>query len=94
MKAAILAGILVLVGCAHVPVQDMGHGRHSLTATADTGGFAGSREEAIELANDYCARAGQQALIDGFYDKSGIGPLGEHTSSILFRCTVPKALHF
>lgn len=95
MKATMLALALLLLGaCAHVEVQDMGNGRHSLTATADSGGVPGSREEAVEEANDFCARSGQQAVIDGFYDKSGVSPRGEHTSSVLFRCAAPQALHF
>jgi len=72
----------------------MGNGQHSLTATAPSGGFDGSREEAIEQANDFCRRSGQQAIIAGFYDKSALGPLGEHTSSIIFRCGPPHTLRF
>jgi hypothetical protein len=34
------------------------------------------------------------AATDGFYDKSGIGPHGEHTTSILFRCAAPQPLRF
>jgi hypothetical protein len=91
---SILAAILLLAGCTHVQVQDMGNGQHSLTATAPSGGFDGSHEEAIEEANDFCHRAGQQPLIDGFFDKSALGPVGEHTSSIIFRCVAPHTLHF
>ena len=94
MKAVLAAVVAVLAGCTHVPVQDMNNGQHSLSATASSGGFDGSREEAIEAANDFCHRSGQQAVIDGFYDKSALGPLGEHTSSIIFRCGPPRTLHF
>jgi hypothetical protein len=94
MKAALTALLALLVGCTHVQVQDVGNGQHSLSATAPSGGFDGSREEAIEEANDFCHRSGQQAVIDGFYDKSALGPLGEHTSSIIFRCGAPHTLHF
>jgi len=75
-------------------VQELGNGQHSLTATAPSGGFDGSREEAIEQADDFCRQSGQQTIIDGFYDKSALGPLGEHTSSIIFRCGPPHTLHF
>jgi hypothetical protein len=94
MKAVLAAIVALLAGCTHAPVQHMSNGQHSLSATAPSGGFDGSREEAIEAANDFCQRSGQQAVIDGFYDKSALGPLGEHTSSIIFRCAPPHTLHF
>ena len=94
MKAVLVTVVALLAGCTHAPVQDMSNGQHSLSATAPSGGFDGSREEAIEAANDFCQRSGQQAVIDGFYDKSALGPLGEHTSSIIFRCAPPHTLHF
>lgn len=94
MKAVLATVVALLAGCTHAPVQDMSNGQHSLSATAPSGGFDGSREEAIEAANDFCQRSGQQAVIDGFYDKSALGPLGEHTSSIIFRCAPPHTLHF
>jgi hypothetical protein len=83
-----------MLGCAHSNVQDMGNGRYSLTATASSGGYTGSHEEAIEQANEFCRGRGEAAVTDGFYDKSGVGPQGEHTSSILFRCAVRQALEF
>lgn len=94
MKALTTVMVAVLAGCTHVPVQNMGNGQHSLTATAPSGGFDGSREEAIEEANDFCHKSGQQAVIDGFYDKSALGALGEHTSSLIFRCGPIHTLHF
>lgn len=71
-------------------VLDLGQGRHSLNATSPSGGFYGSHEGAVELANEFCGKSHQPAVIDGFYDKSEIGPKGEHTSSIFFRCAAPK----
>jgi hypothetical protein len=94
MRAALAAIVALLVGCTHVAVQDMGNGQHSLSATAPSGGFDGSREEAIEQANEFCRSSGQQPIIDGFYDKSAVGAGGEHTSSIIFRCGPPHTLHF
>jgi len=90
------AAVLLLASCAHVAVQDIGHGQHSLTASAPSGGYDGSREEAIEEANEYCAKAAQNAVIDGFFDKSALGPNGEHSSSIIFRCATqpPKGHEF
>lgn len=72
----------------------MSNGQHSLTATADSGGVAGSHEEAVEQANDYCGRNGQQAIIGAFYDKAELGLRGEHTSTVIFSCAAPPALHF
>src|SRR5262245_27309759 len=97
MKAAIAAAVLaflVLTGCQHTHVADMGRGQHSLTAVAPSGGYDGSHEAAIEDANDYCHKARQQAVIDGFYDKPELGPHGEHTSSIIFKCAAPRTLKF
>jgi hypothetical protein len=91
----VLAAAVLLGGCAHNGVQDMGHGQHSLTAgSAFGGGYAGSHEEAIQQANSFCGRSGQQAVIGGFYDKSGLGPLGEHYSTIIFNCAAAPTLHF
>ncbi|MGB6602961.1 MAG: hypothetical protein WA747_15690 [Steroidobacteraceae bacterium] len=99
MQAAVLvplasAALAVVIGCAHTNVQDLGQGRYSLTATAPSGGFDGSREAAVEDANEFCKRQGAAAVTDGFYDKSGVGPHGERTTSILFRCAVPQPLRF
>jgi hypothetical protein len=96
MKAAVAVFILLLGGCAHghPSVLDLGNGRHSLNATAPSGGFYGSHEAAVELANDFCGKSGQQPLIDGFYDKAEIGPNGEHTSSIFFRCAASKTTRY
>ncbi len=91
LACAALAGAM---GCAHLNVQNLGHGRYSLTATAPSGGFYGSREAAVERANEFCRRQGTAAVTDGFYDKSRLGPQGEHTTSVLFRCTVPQSLRF
>jgi len=90
----ILCSMLLLAACAHLDVLDMGNGRHSLTAVSPSGGYAGSHEEAVERANEFCGRSRQGAVIEGFEDKPGVGPLGEHTSSIVFSCAAPKELHF
>jgi hypothetical protein len=94
MRAAILFGVLLLSGCAHLDVADMGNGQHALTAVSSSGGYAGSHEEAVERANEYCGKSRQTALIEGFDDKPGVGPLGEHTSSVVFTCAAPRKLHF
>jgi hypothetical protein len=92
--AAALVASLAAAGCEHAHVADMGSGQHSLTAVAPSGGYDGSREEAIQEANDYCGKSRQQPVIDGFYDKPELGPHGEHTSSIIFKCATPKTLKF
>jgi predicted small secreted protein len=94
MRAAFLATIALLAGCANTTVQDMSNGQHSLTATAESGGVAGSHEEAVEQANDYCARSGQQAVIGSFYDQAEVGARGEHTSTIIFSCAAARTLRF
>jgi hypothetical protein len=94
MKTALAVGLLALTGCTHPDVHHMANGQHWLSAVAPSGGFAGSREEGVERANAYCMKSGQQAVIDGFYDKSAMGPLGEHISSVIFTCAAPRPLHF
>ncbi len=92
MKTAILASVLLLAGCAHTShVQDVGNGMHSVTASANWGGYTGSREETIAQANEFCAKSGQTAAIESFEDKPGVSPKGEQTSTLTFGCTTrPK----
>jgi hypothetical protein len=80
-----LAGVLLLGACAHSNVRDLGNGTHSVTASANWGGFTGSREETIAEANDYCDKSGQAATIESFEDQPGITAKGE-TSTLTFRC--------
>ena len=97
MRALAAPAVLVLLmGCAHAPVQvqDMGNGQHSLSATSESGGVEGSREAAVERANAYCDRNGQQPVIASFYDHGALGTQGEHTSTIIFACAAPRVLHF
>jgi hypothetical protein len=94
MRVAIVMACLALAGCSHLEVANLGAGRYSLTAISPSGGYSGSHEEAIEAANDYCGRSRQAPIIDSFEDKPGLGPRGEHTSSIVFSCAAPTALHF
>jgi hypothetical protein len=97
MKAlACVFALSLAAACAHTPtqVQDLGRGRHALTAMSPSGGYYGSREEAVEQANDFCGKHAQQAVVDGFYDKAEAGAQGEHTSSVFFRCETPPRLQF
>jgi hypothetical protein len=93
MKTAILASLLPLVGCAHtVHVQDLGNGLHAVTASANLGGYTGSREETIAQANDFCAKSKQTAAIESFEDKPGVSAKGEQTSTLSFRCAARPVL--
>jgi hypothetical protein len=94
MKTAILGGVLLLAGCAHTnQVRDVGNGVHSVTASANWGGYTGSREETIAQANDFCAKSGQTAAIQSFEDKPGVSSKGEQTSTLTFTCTARAVLH-
>jgi uncharacterized lipoprotein YajG len=92
-KTAILAPVVLMAGCAHTStVQDAGNGMHSITATADLGGYTGSREEAIAQANAYCAKSDRTASIDRFEDHPGVTAKGEQTSTMVFTCVVRPPL--
>lgn len=93
MKTAMLASLLPLVGCAHTShVQDLGNGLHSVTASANWGGYTGSREETIARANDFCANSKQTVAIEGFEDKPGVSAKGEQTSTLSFKCAARPVL--
>ena len=93
MKAAILATALLLAGCAHTSqVQDVGNGMHAVTASANWGGYTGSREETITQAKDFCAQSGQTAAIQNFEDKPGVNAKGEQTTTLTFTCTARPVL--
>lgn len=94
MRSAVAVAVLPILGCAHVAVRDLDHGRHALTAVASSGGYSGSHEEAIEEANEFCAHSRQTAVIERFDDSPAIGPQGEHTSSAVFRCAPAPVLRF
>ncbi len=93
MKTAIPVGVLLLAGCAHTTqVQNLGNGMHTVTASANWGGYTGSREETIAQANEFCGKSGQTAAIENFEDKPGVSPKGEQTSTLTFRCTARPVL--
>jgi hypothetical protein len=94
MRIDFLAASILLTACSHVNVTDRSNGEHLVTGTASSGGYTGSREEAIEQANDFCHRSRQQPVIASFDDKPELGPKGEHTSSVVFTCAAPQVLHF
>ena len=93
MKTVMFASMLVLGGCAHSShVQDLGNGTHSVTASANWGGYTGSREETIAHANDFCGKSGQIAQIENFEDKPGVSAKGEQTSTLNFKCMARPVL--
>jgi hypothetical protein len=81
--------LTLLSGCAGQAVTDAGAGRHSLTASS-THGVLAARERAEKLANRYCAGSGQQALIEGFDDRTLGGVVGDPTTSVVFSCGIPN----
>ena len=94
MRVATLAASLLLASCAHHDVQDAGNGMHSVTDSASWGGYTGSHEENIEQANSFCRKSGQQAVIESFEDKPGVGPKGQQTSTMVFGCGAPPTLQY
>ena len=93
MRMPILVSALLLGACAHTShVQDLGDGKHAVTASANWGGYTGSREETIALANDFCGESKQIPAIDSFEDKPGTSPKGEQTSTLNFSCTARPVL--
>ncbi len=81
--------LLLLSACAGKAVIDAGAGRHSVTASS-THGVLAAREQALKLANRYCARSGQQAVVESYDDKTLGGVVGDPTSSLMFTCGVPN----
>ena len=93
MKITILVSLLLLGGCAHTGhVQDLGNGMHAVTASANWGGYTGSREETIAQANEFCGKSRQTAAIESFEDKPGVSPKGEQTTTLNFTCTARPVL--
>jgi len=85
--------LLLLSACAGQAVEDAGGGRHSLTASS-THGILAARDRAEKLANRYCAKTGQQAVVESFEDKTLGGVLGDPTSSVVFNCGTPNTTAF
>jgi hypothetical protein len=82
--AAVLG--LLLASCAYVAIQDLPNGQHALTSKAKSGGYAVSRQQAVEDANDYCERSRQHATVQSFDDLPAAGLDAPHSSRLLFTC--------
>ena len=81
--------LLMLSACAGQPVSAVGAGRYSVTATSAHGVVA-ARERAVKLANNYCRRNSQQAVVESFDDERLGGVIGDPTSSLVFKCGTPN----
>ena len=81
--------LLALSACAGQHVSDAGAGRHSLTASS-TKGIATAREDAVRLANKYCRRSGQQAVVESAEPQRLAGVLDDATISLVFACATPN----
>jgi hypothetical protein len=85
--------LLVFGGCSSQKVVDAGAGRYSVTATS-THGLLAARDRAVNLANHYCGRSGQQAVVQSFDDQRLAGVVGDPTSSVVFTCGAPNTTAF
>lgn len=81
--------LLMLSACAGQPVSEVGAGRYSVTATSAHGVVA-ARERAVTLADKYCRRGSQQAVVESFDDVRLGGVIGDPTSSVVFKCGTPN----
>jgi hypothetical protein len=89
VRYLIICCLLMLGGCSSPKVVDAGAGRYSVTATS-TQGVLAARDRALKLANRYCGRNGQQAVVASFDDQRLAGVVGDPTSSVVFSCGVPN----
>ena len=84
----LLICLLMLSACAS-NVMGAGAGRYSVTASS-TKGVLAARDRAEKLANRYCARSGQRAVVESFDDQRLGGAVGDPTSSVVFSCGAPN----
>jgi hypothetical protein len=89
----LMACLLALSACASERVSDAGAGRHTVTASS-TKGIAAARDDAVRLANKYCRRSGQQAVIESADPQRLAGVLDDPAMSIVFRCGTPNTTAF
>lgn len=94
-RAAASLALLLLAGCSDLKVDDLADGRHALTSTSPSGDYYGSREEAVDRANEYCHRYKQTAVIERFEDEPVTGLQSGRTTRVVFTCVespvqVPK----
>jgi hypothetical protein len=85
--------LLALSACASQNVIDTGAGRHTVTATS-TKGLPAARAEAVKLANRYCARNGQRAVVESAENERLAGVLSDPSISVVFTCGAPTTTAF
>jgi hypothetical protein len=81
----VVAGVLALCACAGVGVRvtDLEGGKHHL-AIRSQGAEEADRANAIQLADDYCRKSGQRAVIEGFDDKGSFA--ASPSTGVVFSC--------
>ena len=94
LKLPVLGLMSLLGACAHVGIQEVGHGQCSVSGISSSGGYHGSREEAIESANEYCGRFGKAGRSMAFSDEADVDAHGERMSSVTFHRVPSQPLEF
>jgi hypothetical protein len=87
MFRGIAVAALASAGCSSARIQDLPDGRHSVLATASSGGYTISRQQAMQDASDYCERARQHLDVQSFDDLPASGLDGPHSSRLFFTCS-------
>jgi hypothetical protein len=75
--------LLALAGCAGPRVTDLGGGKHHLAIRSEYG-EAADRTHAAQLAEDYCRKAGQSAVIDHFDEQGSF--VASPSTGVVFTC--------
>jgi len=80
-----IIGSLMLCACADagVRITDLEGGKHHL-AIRSQADEATDRTNAIQLADNYCRKSGQRAVIEGFDDKSSF--VVSPATGVVFTC--------
>jgi Tfp pilus assembly protein PilP len=65
MKYAFLTLMILLAGCSHERVKDLGEGMHSVSACADDR-LINSQVTATRAADKFCEKSGREAVVDTF----------------------------
>jgi hypothetical protein len=78
---------LALAACSSARIRDLPDGRHTVIATASSGGYTVSRQQAMQDASDYCERSRQHLDVQSFDDLPASGLEGPHSSRLFFTCS-------
>ena len=88
MKKHIIFLALLLGGCASQPVPT-GNGWYWLEHTSNWGAGgseAGVKAEAVQAAEEFCAKQGKKSEVGAVYGRGGVLGIQLAKSSIQFRC--------